>query len=377
MAEHYSKNLSQNVRRGMDANAAQCLSTGGNRTLGYKIVDKKYVIDPDTAPIIKTIFEMYAKGKSPPEILEYLQSQHIKSVFGMKFRQNSIYYMLKNIRYAGYYTYKDNPPVKDGIPAIITEELFNEVQAMMATKKKAPARAKAVEEKYLLSGSTFCAYCDRTVIGVSGTSKTGGKKHFYYRCSAGNHKAKCELKSNRKQEFEDFAVEKTLELLTPERIDDIANKIVELCIKEREDKSALIALESRLKKAKSEERHLLKALKSGKAQQILLDELDKVGEQQRDIEREIAREKSKYPLLTVDKVKFFLERFTQGNIAEFHFREKLVDTFIQKIKVYNDKITIWYTVQDGYFVEYPICFSHNLAGAEGSLFIIFHPFKTV
>ena len=58
LAEHFSVNLSENVRRGMDANAAKCLCTGGNRTLGYNVVNKRYVIDPSTAPIIRTIFEM-------------------------------------------------------------------------------------------------------------------------------------------------------------------------------------------------------------------------------------------------------------------------------------------------------------------------------
>lgn len=115
------------------------------------------------------------------------------------------------------------------------------MQELMAKKKKAPARAKAVDEGYLLSGSIKCGYCGRNVIGVSGTGKSG-TKHFYYRCCAGNYKKsgkpeKCELNSNRKNDLEDFVVEKTLELLTPERIDDIANKIVELCKKEREDKS--------------------------------------------------------------------------------------------------------------------------------------------
>ena len=105
MAEHYSANLSQNVKRGMDSNAAQCLCTGGNRTLGYKIVDKKFVIDTETVPVIRNIFEMYVKGYSPPTILQYLKDQHVKSVNGNEFKQNSVYYILKNKRYAGYYTY--------------------------------------------------------------------------------------------------------------------------------------------------------------------------------------------------------------------------------------------------------------------------------
>ena len=67
----------------------------------------------------------------------------------------------------------------------------------------------------------------------------------------------------------------------------------------------------------------------------------------------------------MDKAKFFMERFTKGDVSDFFFREKLVDTFIKKIEIQNDKTTIWYTVQDGYFIEYPICFLNGLAGAEG------------
>ena len=141
---------------------------------------------------------MYAKNCSTPEILQYLKSQHIKSIFGNEFKQNNAYNILKNKRYAGYYTYKGTE-TKGGIPAIVSEELFNQVQALMAKKKKAPARTKAVNEKYLLSGATYCAYCNSTVIGVSGTDKTGGTKHFYYRCSGRNRAGKCELNSNRKK----------------------------------------------------------------------------------------------------------------------------------------------------------------------------------
>ncbi len=97
-----------------------------------------------------------------------------------------------------------------------------------------------------------------------------------------------------------------------------------------------------------------------------MDETDK---RKVAIEREIAKEKSKYPLLTVEQVKLFLNRFTKGDIKDFFFREKLVETFIQKIVADNDKITIWYTVQDGYFAEYPVkhpvCISPDLAGAVG------------
>lgn len=54
-----------------------------------------------------------------------------------------------------------------------------------------------------------------------------------------------------------------------------------------------------------------------------------------------------------------------GDINDTFFREELIDTFINQIVVYNDKITILYNVQDGYFFEYPICFWDKLVEAAG------------
>lgn len=364
LAEHFSVNLSENVRRGMDANAAKCLCTGGNRTLGYNVVNKRYVIDPSTAPIIRTIFEMYAKGRSVQEILHYLNEHHIKSISGKDFKQNNIYYILTNKRYAGYYTYKGSAK-KGGIPEIVSEELFERVQKMIEKTKKAPARAKAVGEKYMLSGLMRCGYCGRTVTGISGTSKTGGRKYFYYRCSSQNRKAKCELKSFRKSDLEDFVVEKTLELLTPDTIERISRKIVELCNEARKDKSNLKALEVRLQTAQEEKKNLITAIKKGNTGDILLDELNHTDAEIKDIELEILRENIKYPAITMEKVRFFMEQLVQGNIRDFYFREKLVDSLVSEIKVYNNRITISYKVQDGYSTDYSICFSSKLAGAQG------------
>ena len=76
----------------------------------------------------------------------YLNEHHIKSISGKDFKQNNIYYILTNKRYAGYYTYKGSAK-KGGIPEIVSEELFERVQKMIVKTKKAPARAKAVGEK--------------------------------------------------------------------------------------------------------------------------------------------------------------------------------------------------------------------------------------
>ncbi len=63
MAAYYSEQLSQNIKRGQRASAAKAQSTGGNRPLGYLTgPDKKFIIDPESAPTVKLVFNLYAQG---------------------------------------------------------------------------------------------------------------------------------------------------------------------------------------------------------------------------------------------------------------------------------------------------------------------------
>lgn len=50
MAEYYSAELAQKIRRWMGLNAENCLCTGGNAALGFKVgPDKHFLIDEETA----------------------------------------------------------------------------------------------------------------------------------------------------------------------------------------------------------------------------------------------------------------------------------------------------------------------------------------
>ena len=72
MAEYYSANLAQNVRRGIRESIAKGNFCGGTVPYGYKVQDKKLVIDDKTAPMIRYMFEQYAQGVSKKEIIEDL-----------------------------------------------------------------------------------------------------------------------------------------------------------------------------------------------------------------------------------------------------------------------------------------------------------------
>lgn len=112
MAEYYSVELSQKIRRGMDINAEKCLSTGGNLALGFRVDSEKHIqIDPDTAPVVQKIFEMYASGQSMADIIRYLNANQIKTSYGNEFNKNSINRILRNKRYIGVYTYRDKETI--------------------------------------------------------------------------------------------------------------------------------------------------------------------------------------------------------------------------------------------------------------------------
>lgn len=88
MAEYYSAELAQKIRRGMDINGEKCLCTGGNIALGFKVdKDKHFIIDEDTAPVVVRIFEMYASGKTVTQICEKLNAEHITTSRGVPFNK--------------------------------------------------------------------------------------------------------------------------------------------------------------------------------------------------------------------------------------------------------------------------------------------------
>jgi len=343
MAEYYSAELSQKIKRGMDLNATKCLSTGGNVALGFCIgKDKHFEIDKHTAPIVQEIFNMYSIGKTMAEIIRYLNSVRITTSRGNEFNKNSIRRILTNKRYTGVYTYGDTE-IPDGLPAIISKELFNKVQIQMLKNKEAPARSKAKVE-YILTTKLFCGLCKCMMTGISGTGKSG-QLYNYYACSA-SRKKQCNKKNVKKDYIEDLVVIETKKLLTNENISKIAKEIVSLCEKEK-DNSAVQYLKKKIKENEKATENLIKALESGQVVDVIAEQIKIRKAEKIELEKQLIQESNSFPTLTVQQIKFFMERFKKGDINDIKYRKALVDTFVRKIYLYDDKMAILYNTQDG------------------------------
>lgn len=342
MAEYYSLQLSQNIRRGNRASAEKCQSTGGNRPLGYKTdpVTKKFVIDPDTAPTVRKIYDMYAKGLTCAEIITELNAQGLRTLRGGKFTKNSLHTVLKNEKYIGVYSYKDEIRIEGGVPAIIDKDTFDKVQEMLKINRRAPAHTWS-RATYLLTDKLFCGHCGSNMVGESGTSKTGAK-HNYYICTKRKREHACDKKAVRQEWIETLVKEKVLEILdNPEIFNFIVEAVWEYHLKEKEDTDYITGLKKQLTEVEKAQANLLKAIEAGIFNAATKSRMDELDAQRQDLMDAIAgAELSMEFEISKDYIKFFLSELRDNSRKDPECVKTLIDTFVNAVFVYDDKVTI-------------------------------------
>ena len=332
MAEYFSVELSQKVKRGMALTAQKCLFTGSGVPLGYKIVDRKFAVDEETAPIVKRIFEMYLSGNTMAEIIRHLNESGVKTSKGNPYNKNSIRTILTNRRYVGVYKYADIE-IADGVPRIIDDITFGEAQVLLEKNRKAPARAKAIEDNYLLTTKIFCGHCNCAMTGESGHSRNGSV-YQYYKCVTVRRHGNCKKKPVPKALIEDLVINEIFAVLTDEYIDTIAQKIAALSATES-NTDTIKRLKRLLAENEEATENLVKAIESGKAVDVLTSQIEKRQQERIGLEVQLAQEKMTKPVLTYDEVRFFFEKFKSGDANDISFRMALADTFINRIDVFD------------------------------------------
>jgi DNA invertase Pin-like site-specific DNA recombinase len=351
MAEYYSVELGQKIKRGMALNAEKCLYNGSGLALGYSVDEqKRFILNKEEVPIVRKIFEMYLAGSTMADIIRYLNVCQVKTSRGNEYGKNSIRKILTNKRYCGYYKYQDTE-IPNGVPRIIDDDTFAQVQTMMERNKKAPARAKAVEDNYILTTKMFCD-CGAAMVGVSGTSQNGSF-HQYYQCVTNRRRGNCKQKMVRKAYIEDKVIEETRKILTPEYIDKIANSVVAASEKERNTET-LKRLNRLLRENETATANLIKALEAGKAVDVISTQIEKRQAEKAELEVQLAKEKLQRPQLEYGKVKFFFEKFAKGDPNNIDYRRSLVDVFIGRVELGPDTLRIRCNAQEDQKIECPI-----------------------
>ena len=343
-AEYYSAELSEKIHRGQKENALKGRNNGGGIPLGYLLGnEQKLVLDPVTAPIVREIFQRYADGEIVRTIVEDFNRRGLKTKNGKPFSPNSFNRILKNRKYIGEYQYQD-VIIPGGVPAILSDDLFYRVQARLEKNKRAPATAKA-DVDYLLTTKLFCGTCELLMVGESGTSSTKGVKHYYYKCGGAKRKLGCKRKAVRKHWIERAAVLVTVQrVLRDEEISRIAEAIVAL--QEKEDTS-LPAMRQQLTECEKAIDNMLNAIQMGVLTASTKERLEKLEMRREELKLSILQAQMARPRYTKEQVVSWISRFKYGNVDDPQYQKQIIDTFINSIYVFDDKLVFTYNFKDG------------------------------
>lgn len=354
LAEYYSRNLAQNVTRGMRVAREHGNFTGGSIPYGYKVENHKLIPNEAESRIVRRVFEEYAKGIPMREIIQKLDEAGYKPRNNKKFTMNSFYYMIRNRKYIGEYEL-DGVEYPDIYPPLIDRETFDEVQKRIVINRtyKQPS---TVQTHYQLQGKVFCGMCGAPMIGECGRGRSGAVYH-YYTCSDRKRNHTCKKKNEKKDFLEYYVVEQTVEyILTPERIDYLAEKLRERYEKEFSNRE-LKNLEKIQKQLEADIEKCVDALIENTGNEKIIPRLqerfEKLSAQKSDVDIDIAKLKilSKKSF-TVDQYKTWLKNFSNGDPANQEFRQSIIDTFVNSVYVFDDKIVIYYNIKGGKQVSY-------------------------
>lgn len=332
MAEYYSANLSENVKRGNRESALQ-LKTLGRKIFGYgRSEDDHYIINENEATVVRRIFNEYTSGKSIQDIIKGLNNDGIMNSRNNPWNKSSLKNIIGNDKYIGTYRFMDYV-VPNGMPAIISKDMFSIAQEIKDRHKKSPARSR--EARYLLTGKLFCGHCGSPMTGEYGVSKTG-KKYHYYRCIKAN-KHKCDKKRAKKDWIENIVVAELLNQLNDlTYIDQLADRFMEYQKKQQSDDSELKVLQDRLHGVNKSLGNMVKAIEMGIITPTTQARMEELEEQKQQLHTAIEQLKfSKPPLIERDEFLFWIDTLKQDT-GNYDFKEKLIDIFLNAVYLYDD-----------------------------------------
>ena len=343
-AEYYSAELSEKIHRGQKENALKGRNNGGGIPLGY-LLDKKeqkLVLDPVTAPLVREIFQRYADGEIVRTIVEDFNRRGLKTKSGKPFSPNSFNRILKNRKYIGEYRYQD-VIIPSGVPAILSDDVFYQVQARLEKNKRAPATAKA-DVDYLLTTKLFCGLCERMRIGESGTSHTGDK-HYYYKCAGAKRKLGCKKKSVKKDFIERAAVILTVNrVLRDEEISRIADSI--LALQNSED-TTIPALKKQLADTERGIENMLNAIQKGVLTSSTKERLEALEKQRDNLKIAVLQAELQKPKYTKEQIVSWIGQFKYGDVNSREYQKRIIDTFVNSLYLFDDRLVITYNFKGG------------------------------
>ncbi len=338
LAEYYSAELSQKVKRGLQENLNKGLFTGGYISYGYKVENKKVLIDENESAVVLEMFNMYANGAMAKEIIARLKSRGITHR-GKPFIPTAVYNILHNQKYIG--RYEIHGVVYTNIyPAIVPLEIFEKVQQIAEHNKIGQVSRETV---FLLKGKIFCGYCGKAINGESGTSHTGDKYYFYKCANKKKNTENCHKRTVRKEFLEQKVLDMTMELFTTKvNLDIICDEIMRIHEKHRAEQSVLKLLKEDKAETERKLENILAAIEEGIINATTKNRMAELEQKIDELNGKILLEESKLEIgITREEVMEYLTHSVRDLSPQ-----ALIEILVNRIELYDDEIVVWFNYSD-------------------------------
>ena len=372
MSEYYIKNLSREVLKGLKENVYQGLSTG-SCPIGLKVnpITKKFEIDEETAPIVRLIFnEFVYKRSTYVQIADKLKWMGCKTNKGNDFSKTSFIDILQNEKYVGKMTYfktRRDPItgerirnrrgdttgmliVDNVIPPIIDKKTFEKAQEILATRRKYGRTLSNTKNNNILIGLVYCGECGAPMNVNTRKSKEG---YYYgtYRCN--NKKKKGTNCINSEISMEHLKRYVILNLMDFLQNPDTVSKIIlgiqkayrdELCSTRNDEER----IKKEINSIKNKQKSLVEKLSTAPTNviKLLYEEIEQLAFRQEELEHILknitSTDEPDFPI-TQKEVTLELEKVQEYLLSENdELIKEVLQSFIQRINVYKDKVEIIY-----------------------------------
>ena len=149
----------ERIRDKIAASKKKGLWVGGVVPLGYKVVDRKLMIDEGEAPIVRLIFERYCALGSLIALMRELREREVvtrqralssgRTIGGIAFTKGPLAYLLKNRMYLGEINHGQMSYPGEH-PAIVDKAIFDEAQEIIARNAAARGYSQSRSQALLV-----------------------------------------------------------------------------------------------------------------------------------------------------------------------------------------------------------------------------------
>ena len=331
IAEYYSAELSQKVKRGMKETRRKGLYQGGGLPYGYKVIDRKIVVDEEKAEVINYMYEQYSIGVYVSKIINTLTAKGILHK-GKPFTPNTVYGILANERYSGIYRH-DNEVYDNMFPAIVPAEIYKKVRAIVEKNKVGKRSVKTV---YLLRHKLRCGLCGEPISAETGTARNGEVIHYYKCIGRKKRKNDCQKVPVKKEELENLIITKVVEKLSDNKTMDY---IVKGLLSTQDYQLKLNSSLNNLIRAKTNTQtaldNVMTAIEQGIISNTTNKRLHELEKKLENLERQILIERSKITVkYTADDIRNYYKNMLEAN------PELIINYAVKEVILYDDKIEI-------------------------------------